>query len=229
MTRMAYTSSLSRATLIIGSLAALAGVALIWADKASIPRPVYVSELGAQGMRTATGFAVALMLIAGGGVLIAVVGRHPHARLPVLGTWSVAVTIALSSVCFIVASQVSCTAGCPVPLVGPGATFQDLVHTVSAVLGFAAGCLAMLQVGFAGRRSRIAQFSAGACCLVAVITIVGGMLSIFHTATDVGGMLEFIGTTVAVGWLACYGLWLAWRPSVPAAGYERPAAMSASS
>jgi hypothetical protein len=73
-----------------------------------------------------------------------------------------------------------------------------------------------------------------------VITIIGGLLSIFRTATDVGGVLEFIGTTVAIGWLACYGLWLAWRPSLvrdPAertsdyerSAYERPDAISASS
>jgi len=209
---------ISRAILTIGSLAAFAGVGLIWIARASIPRAVYVSELGATGMHTATVFTLALLLIAAGGVLIALTGQHPHSRIPVLGAWSIAVTIAISSVFFVVASQVSCTAGCPVPLVGVGSTFQDLVHTTAAVLGFVAGCVAMLQVGFVGRRMRVAWFSAAACSAVAVITIVGGMLSIFRTATDFGGVLEFVGTTIAVVWLAGYGLWLAWRPDAVALG-----------
>jgi len=218
----------ARTILTIGSLAALAGVIVIWAARATITRPIYVSELGAAGMNTSVDFAVALLLIAAGGVLIAVAGRHPRSRLPLLGMWSTAATIAVSSVFFVVASQVSCSAGCPVPIVGRGSTLQDLVHTTAAVLGFAAGCVAMLQVGFIGRRMRIARFSAAACCLVAAITIVGGMLSIFRTATDIGGVLEFIGTTVAVGWLACYGLWLAWRPVAARPDFQRPLAMSAS-
>lgn len=242
-------SSIGRVALTAGALASIAGVLLIWLARASIQRPIYVSELGARGMPTATLFATALLLVAAGAALIAIAGRHPRFRLPLIGTASAGGAIAISSVFFVVASQVSCTAGCPVPIVGAGSTFQDLVHTTAAVLGFVAGCAAMLQVGLVGWRMRIARFSIAACCAVAVITIVGGMLSIFRTATDVGGVLEFVGTTVAIGWLACYGLWLAWRPSVRQAVlehshglgaqraeldervevYERPDAISASS
>lgn len=228
--------SIERVALTAGALASLAGVSLIWLARASIQRPIYVSELGAHGMSTAPLFVTALLLVAAGGALIAIAGGHPQSRLPLIGTASVGGTIAISSVFFVVASQVSCTAGCPVPLVGAGSTFQDLVHTTAAVLGFVAGCFAMLQVGCAGRRMPIARFSAAACCLVGAITIVGGMLSIFRTATDVGGVLEFIGTTVAIGWLTCYGLWLAWRPRMRSVGheraievYDRPLAISASS
>jgi hypothetical protein len=232
--------SLGRIALTAGAVASVAGVGLIWFARAHIPRPVYVSELGARGMPTAPLFVVALLLVAAGAALIAIAGRHPRFRLPLIGTASAGGTIAISSVFFVVASQVSCTAGCPVPLVGAGTTFQDLVHTTAAVLGFVAGCAAMLQVGLVGWRMRIARFSIAACCAVAVITIVGGMLSIFRTATDLGGVLEFVGTTVAIGWLACYGLWLAWRPRVHEVEpttvaaerverYERPDAISASS
>jgi hypothetical protein len=244
-------TSIGRLALTAGALASVAGVLLIWLARASVHRPIYVSELGARGMPTAPLFVTALLLVAAGAALIAIAGIHPRLRLPLIGTASIGATIAISSVFFVVASQVSCTAGCPVPLVGAGSTFQDLVHTTAAVLGFVAGCAAMLQVGLVGWRMRIARFSIAACCAVAVITIIGGMLSIFRTATDVGGVLEFVGTTVAIGWLACYGLWLAWRPRVPevapgiapevvsariqepaaerVAGYERPDAISASS
>jgi hypothetical protein len=232
--------SIARVALTAGALVSFVGVVLIWLARARIQRPIYVSELGARGMSTAPLFVTALLLVAVGGALIAIAGGHPRSRLPLIGKASIGGTIAVSSVCFVVASQVSCTAGCPLPLVGAGSTFQDLVHTTAAVLGFVAGCFAMLQVGFAGQRMRIARFSAAACCAVAVITIIGGMLSIFRTATDVGGVLEFIGTTVAIGWLACYGLWLAWRPSLARdpgertsgyerSAYERPDAISASS
>jgi hypothetical protein len=230
---------LTAAALAAGAVAALAGVSMIWLARASIHRAVYVSELGAKGMNTATDFAIALLLVAFGGALIAVVGRHPRAP-GILGAWTIGATIALSSVFFVVASQVSCTAGCPLPILSAASTMQDLVHTVCAVLGFASGCLAMLQLGVIGRGSVMARVSLAACALVGVITIIGGLLSIFGTASDVGGVLEFIGTTVAVTWLAAYGLWLAWR-LIPAAvapsdradaavaTYERPAAINLSS
>ena len=46
------------------------------------------------------------------------------------------------------ASQVTRTAYCPLP-VGPRFTWQDLVHTVVAVLAFSAACWAMLQTSVA--------------------------------------------------------------------------------
>ena len=46
------------------------------------------------------------------------------------------------------ASQVTRTAYCPLP-VGPRCTWQDLVHTVVAVLAFSAACWAMLQTSVA--------------------------------------------------------------------------------
>jgi hypothetical membrane protein len=225
----------ARPALVIGALSALAGVTLIWWERATVHRPIYVSELGARGMPSAVPFAVALILIAVGSVLIAAAGRHPTVRFPGLGRWSIAATLALSSVFFVVASQVSCTAGCPVPLTA-GSSLQDLVHTVAAVLGFVAGCAAMLQVGLVRRRDAMTRISAAACVAVAAVTITGGMLSIFRTASDVGGVLEFVGTTIAVVWLVCYGFWLAAMPHgsrstevaepMPAV-YERPEASNA--
>ena len=212
-----------RSILTVGALAALAGVVVIWAARASVHHPVYVSELGAQRMPTATAFAVALLLIAAGGAVIAVLGRHPRVGRPLLMAWPIGATIGVSSVCFAVASQVTCTATCPVPVVNPASTPQDLIHITAAVLGFAAGCVAMVQVAVAHGDRIVARASLAAGVLVGVITIVGGVLAILRRAVDVGALLEFSATTVAVTWLAGYGLWLAHRrlPASPRSGPPR--------
>jgi hypothetical protein len=123
-----------------------------------------------------------------------------------LGRWLPAVTIGFAGLCFAVASQVTCTATCPVPLVDPRSTPQDLVHTTFAVLGFAAACYAMLQVAFSRRRPRIARFSLVSCIAVGVISGAGGLLALVHVAVDFGSWLEFAGMTVAIAWLATYGV-----------------------
>jgi uncharacterized membrane protein len=64
----------------------------------------------------------------------------------------------------------------------------------------------MLQVAFASRLPRVSRFSLTSCLLVALITIVGGMLALVQVATDVGSWLELIGTTVAIAWVAIYSM-----------------------
>ena len=194
--------------LAVGTIAVLGGLTIIWAARLTVPYPVYVSELGAQGTPTARPFAVALLCIAAGGFAIALASGHIRSSAPVLNRWAPAITLAFAAVCFVVASQVTCTEYCPVPLVDPRSTLQDLIHTVTAVLGFAGACYAMLQVAFASAVPRVARFSLMSCTAVAVITITGGMLAIVHVATDVGAWLELSGTTVAIVWLAVYSLTL---------------------
>jgi hypothetical protein len=198
--------------LAIGTIAVLGGLTVIWAARLTVPYPVYVSELGALGAPTAAPFAVALLSIAMGGFAIALASGHIRSAAPVLGRWAPAVTLVFAGFCFVLASQITCTADCPVPFVDPRSTLQDLVHTSTAVLGFAAACYAMLQVAFATALPRIARFSLLCCVAVAGITIVGGLLAIVHVATDVGSWLELIGTTVAIAWLAIYGMSLARVP-----------------
>lgn len=190
----------------IGTVAVLGGLTIIWAARLTVPYPVYVSELGARGAPTATPFAIALLCIAAGGFAIALASSHIRSTAPLLNRWAPALTLCFAGLCFVLASQVTCTAYCPVPIVDPRSTGQDLVHTVSAVLGFAAACYAMLQVAFASAMPRVARFSLVCCLVVGAITIAGGLLAIVQVATDVGAWLELIGTTVAISWLAVYGL-----------------------
>lgn len=194
--------------LALGTVAVLGGLTIIWAARLTVPYPVYVSELGAQGAPTAVPFRVALLCIAAGGFSIALASGHIRSSARLLNRWVPAVTLGFAAICFVVASQITCTALCPVPLADPRSTIQDLVHTVTAVLGFGAACYAMLQVAFASALPRVARFSMVSCFAVAAITIVGGLLAIVHVATDVGAWLELLGTTVAIAWLAIYSLTL---------------------
>ena len=195
----------SRVVLGAGTAAVLAGLVVIWVSRLGIHRTVYVSELGAAGMPTAGPFSVALLLLAAGGLLIASRSAHLTSEPRWLAYWSPAATLAIASVSFVVTSQVPCSAGCPVPLVDPRATADDLLHVASAVLGFAAACFAMLQVAEVRGQRVVSIVSRLSAWSVASITVTGGLLSVFGTATGVGAWLEFAGMTVAVGWIAVFG------------------------
>ncbi|MGH1523860.1 DUF998 domain-containing protein [Leifsonia sp. L25] len=201
------------ALLAIGTVCVLSGLTIIWAARLTVPYPVYVSELGAVGASTAVPFRVALLLIAAGGFSVALASGHVRSSVRALDRWAPAVSLGFAALCFVLASQVTCTAYCPVPLVDPASTVQDLVHTVSAVVGFAAACFAMLQVAFASGLPRVARLSLASCVAVALITIVGGLLALVHVATDIGAWLELVGTTVAIAWMAAYALALVRVPA----------------
>ena len=130
---------------IAGCVFVLVALALVWAARGSVSRAVYVSELGAQGMATRQVFMSALVCLVIGGVLIAWAGRRVRAEVPVLRWWTPSVSLWIASGLFLIASQVTCTYGCPAP-VGAGFTWQDLLHTIAAVLAFSFACVAMLQV-----------------------------------------------------------------------------------
>lgn len=211
----------------IGTICVLGGLAVIWAARLTVPYPVYVSELGAAGAPTARPFEVALVLIAIGGLAIAVASGHIRSSARLLDRWAPALTLGFASACFVLASQVTCSAYCPVPLADPRSTPQDLIHTVSAVLGFAAACFAMLQVGFSRGLPRVSRLSRVSCAAVAVITIVGGLLAIVRVGSDVGAWLELVGTTVAVGWIAVYAVALTRIPVGTAAADDAPVEVAA--
>lgn len=204
--------------LAIGTVCVLGGLTIIWAARLTVPYPVYVSELGAVGAPTAGPFSFALLLIAAGGFAIALATGRVRSSARLLDRWAPAVSLGFAAVCFVLASQITCTAACPVPLVDPRSTPQDLVHTVSAVLGFAAACFAMLQLAFATHLRHVARFSLLSCIAVAAITIVGGLLAIVHVATDLGAWLELVGTTVAIAWIAGYSVAIARVPGALGAG-----------
>jgi hypothetical protein len=189
---------------LLGSALVLAALTLIWVARLSVARNVYVSELGATGQPTARVFEVALLLVVGGGSLIAFGSRDIRSRIGMSGPWTPAVSLWIASGFFLVASQVTCTAGCPVPY-GVSFQWQDLWHIVCAVLAFAAACVAMLQVSFVRDHARLAIFSRVCGVAVAVIATTGGLLSLADLWTGFGGGLELVATTIAIGWLATYG------------------------
>lgn len=196
---------------IAGSAFVLAALVIIWVARVSQRRDLYVSELGAVGQPTARWFETALLFIVVGGSLIAYAARGIRSRVVLLSICTPTVSLWIGCGFFLIASQVTCTSGCPLP-VGDTFTWQDLIHTVVAVLAFAAACLAMLQVSFAVGHRSLARFSLGAGVAVALIAGAGGILSLARFQADFGSRLELAATTIALGWLLSLGLMMALRP-----------------
>jgi hypothetical protein len=109
---------------------------------------------------------------------------------------------------FLVASQVTCTAGCPVPY-GPRFTWPDFIHTTSAVIAFAAAVFTILQCAFAVGHRALRIFSLIAAISVAVIAGAGGLMSLLDFYATVGSRLEFVATTIGLAWILVFGLVLA--------------------
>ena len=195
---------------LIGCLLVIAALTIIWAARLSIPRELYVSELGAEGMPTAKWFEAALLLVVLGGSATAWAGRRVRSRPRALAVWTPAISLWIACGFFLFASQVTCTSGCPLPY---GATFnlQDFLHTLAAVLAFAAACWAMLQSSFAQDHRLLSVFSGTMGILVAVIAGTGGLLSLFRFQVVLGSRLEFVATTLAIAWLVVFGAVLAVR------------------
>ncbi|MEV8379219.1 DUF998 domain-containing protein [Kribbella sp. NPDC056861] len=182
-----------------------ASLAIIWAAKAGADRSLYVSGLGADGEPTAGVFEFALLLLVAGGYSVAWALHDVVDGAGPVGRWTPSLSLIVSSSLFLVASQVPCTAGCPVP-VGDSFTWQDLTHVASAIAGFAFAALAMIQVSFAGSHPVLSWLSRVCGVLVAVVAAAGGLSSLFSFRTDIGSMLEFVAMTVAMSWLALTGL-----------------------
>ena len=204
MRRAELAASLGGCILVIISLV------IIWAARLTVPRELYVSELGAEGMLTAGWFEAALLLIVVGGSAIAWAGRRVRSNASALRAWTPAVSLWIGCALFLFASQVTCTAGCPLPY---GSTFnlQDFLHTLAAVFAFAAACWAMLQSSFARNHRVLAVFSRVTGILVAVIAGTGGLFSLFRFEQELGSRMEFVATTLAIAWLVVFGAVLAAR------------------
>lgn len=193
---------------VLGSVAVLVALGLIWGARLSVPRDLYVSELGAEGEPTAHVFEAALLLIVAGGAAVAWSGRRVRSSVRILSAWTPAVSLWAGCALFLFASQVTCSPGCPLP-VGATFTWQDFLHTLSAVLAFAAACWAMLQTSFARAHPALAGWSLAGCLLVAVIAGTGGLFSLFRFQVAFGSHLEFVATTIAIAWLIVFGVSLA--------------------
>jgi hypothetical protein len=188
----------------VGMAAVLTALVVIWVARLSIPRDLYVSELGAEGMPTARWFQAALVLIVIGGVAIGWAGRGVRSRPRILDLWSPSKSLFVSCGFFLIASQVTCTAGCPVPY-GPGFTWPDFIHTTSAVLAFAAAVFTILQCAFAVGHRALRVFSLIAAVAVAVIAGAGGLMSLLDWNANFGSRLEFVATTIGLAWILVFG------------------------
>ncbi len=190
---------------LVGASLVLASLIIIWAARLTVPRELYVSELGADGEPTALAFEAALLLLVAGGVLIAWAVRDLRSRTPGLRAGRPAASLVVACAGFLIASQVPCTAGCPLP-VGPTFTVQDFVHTLSAVVAFAAAAWAMLQVAFAPGHRLLSRVSLMAAVSVAVVAGVGGLLSLLRWNDRFGSHLKLVATSIGIGWLMVFGL-----------------------
>ncbi|MCU1416086.1 MAG: hypothetical protein JWP32_260 [Schumannella sp.] len=199
---------LRRVLAAIGIACILVALVVIWIARLTIPRDVYVSELGATGMPTARWFQAALVLIVIGGVAIGWVGRGIRSRPRILNLWSPSTTLFVSCAFFLVASQVTCTPGCPVPY-GPLFTWPDFIHTTAAVIAFAAAVLTIVQCAFAVGHRALRVFSLVAGIAVAVIAGAGGLMSLLDWNAGFGSRLEFVATTIGLAWISVFGLVLA--------------------
>lgn len=195
---------------VVGSVAVTVALTIIWVSRSTVPRELYVSELGAQGEPTAAAFEVALLLIVFGGSVVAWAGRRVRSSVRVLAAWTPAISLWVGCAFFLFASQVTCTSGCPLPY-GPSFTWQDFSHTLAAVIAFAAACWAMLQTSFARESRVLARLSLATAVLVAVIAGTGGLFSLFRFQVALGSRMEFVATTIAIAWLVVFGVVLAVR------------------
>src|SRR4051794_31334524 len=125
---------ISRLIAGLGAVLALASLTIIAIARSTVARDAYVSELGAQGEPTAKWFEVALLLLVLAGFSVAWVGRGIRSRVPVLRWWTPSISLTIASSLFFVASQVTCTSGCPVPKFGPNLSWQDLGRVAAATL-----------------------------------------------------------------------------------------------
>jgi hypothetical protein len=206
---MTRRDALDIAASLVGALLIAAALVIIWVSRVQFGgSDVYVSELGATGAPTAKQFELALLLVVAGGALVAFAGKDVRSRIRVLAIWTPAVSIWIACGFFLAASQVTCQAGCPLPTLSPF-DWQDLTHITCAVLAFVAACLAMLQTAFAVDHRHLARFSLTIAIAVAVISGLGGILSLARFDTELGGYSEFTATTLAIAWVVVYGIAIA--------------------
>lgn len=202
---------------VVACTVMLAALAIIWVARLSLGRDVYVSVMGADSMPTAEWFKVALVLVSIGGGLTAYTTRGIQVAPWALRWWRPSISLGLAGGFFLLASQVTCTPGCPVPY-GPQFTWPDFIHTTAAVLAFAFACWAMAQLSFAPGRRAMAALSLGSGVAVALIAGAGGIMSLARWETDLGSRFEFAATTIAILWLISVG-WVNAAQNSPLPGF----------
>jgi hypothetical protein len=192
----------SRADAVVASLAAvslLAGAVLIGIARVQLGMYLYISELGALTMPTAGLFQAGFVLVVAGILLVGVVVRDVRSRVPLLRRWAPAASLVTAGTLFLVAAAVPCSLGCP-SLLTADAQWRDWVHIAAAVLGFVAGCVAMLQFATASDRW-VARLSIVGGLLVGLIAATGGIISLARGNTDVGSTLEYVAAGLGMVWL----------------------------
>jgi len=205
------TTFLATAILVAGGVV-LAALAQIWALRLGVRKNLYVSGLGADGEPTAAAFNAALLAVALGGLALAILSEIVASR-PRAGSKRMVTTrrplvtppvlIVVSSVCFVFASRVPCSYGCPVP--GSDAFLaQDALHITAAVAGFVWACLAMISAVCQAEFRVTRVGSAIAMAVVALSAGLGGLLSLSGRHGDIGSWMEFVATTIALLWLVGY-------------------------
>ncbi len=183
----------------LAAVCLIAGATVIGHARAALGRYLYISELGALTMPTASQFQVGFVLVVAGILLVAVVVRDVRTRLPLLRSWAPSAALVVAGGLFLVAAAVPCSMGCP-SLLTPAAQWRDWVHIVAAVLAFAAGCVAMLQ--FATARDRwVARLSTAGGLAVGIIAATGGIISLARGNTDIGSTLEYVAAAIGVVWM----------------------------
>jgi hypothetical protein len=151
----------------------------------------YVSELGARGAPWAGVYRAAILAIAVGLGLLAVVYR----RVSVPAAAALAVAGGFGTV----SASVACTPGCPLPPAA-GATRADVVHTGASVAGFVVAACGMLVL------ARVAAGPVARLCWYAVVLVTGLGTPVGVGIVLVGrglftGILERAMMVVAIAWL----------------------------
>ncbi len=192
----------SRADAIVASLAVaslVAGAIVIGVARVQLGIYLYISELGALTMPTAGLFQAGFVLVVAGILLVGVIVRDVRSRVPLLRGWAPAASLVTAGALFLVAAAVPCSLGCP-SLLTAEAQWRDWVHIAAAVLGFAAGCVAMLQFATASDRW-VARLSTVGGLAVALIAATGGIISLARGNTDVGSTLEYVAAGLGIVWM----------------------------
>lgn len=158
----------------------------------------YVSGLGADGVPTAAAFNTALALVAVAGACAAAGLFRVRAARELIAWWPLWASLAVASACFGIASVVTCTLGCPLPL-SAQAQPQDLVHTTAAVVGFAFVGLGILQS--LRLPAPYPALAVPSLALVVGASAIGAGLALLRVAPGVGGWLELLATAAGLLWL----------------------------
>ncbi len=186
-----------------GAFAILASTVAIWLLRIDYDGYVYVSGLGATGQATANAFNLALLGLGLGGVALAAVVRLRQPLPAPRSAHLIWASLLCSGACFVVASRVPCSAGCPVPGTAEF-TLSDAVHLTAAIIGFVLACLAMLCVAVSPGPRSARRIAIASCAVVGGLSAAGGLLALVSPEAGVGAWFEFAAMTAAVCWLVLY-------------------------